>query len=296
MSFRSGFITLLGRPNSGKSTLLNALIGAKVAIVSSKPQTTRTRLQGVLTRESAQLIFVDTPGAHQPGSRLSREMMSAVYQALEGVDLVYLVIDATRQFGTEDELALELTRKSGTKSFLIVNKIDLIAKERMLPLIDHYRHQHAFAEFLPISALTGENLPLLEQKTIEHIAEGPLYFPPDTLTDQPERFLAAEIVREKIFVETRQEVPYATAVVVDAFEEGDRLARIHATVFVERPGHKGIVLGAQGQRIKKIGTEAREELEKLLGRRVHLELFVKTRADWREQPGVRGLIDWRHDE
>lgn len=313
MSFRSGFVTLLGRPNTGKSTLLNALLGTKVAIVSAKPQTTRTRLQGVLTRESAQIVFVDTPGVHRPTSRLDKHMMQAIREALEGVDLVLLLVDATRPPDAEDAQALTLLREFGGPSFLLLNKIDRVEKPKLLPLIAHYRGLHSFREFIPLSALREDNLGLLEEKIIEYLPEGPPHFPPDTLTDQPERFLAAEIIREKVFNETRQEVPYATAVVVDSFEEPEAsatpgaesgkparaarpLVRIHATIFVEKDNHKGILIGARGERLKTIGQAAREELEELLGRRVYLELFVKTRAEWRERAGVEELIDWRHGE
>jgi len=299
MSFRSGFVTLLGRPNTGKSTLLNALLGTKVAIVTPRPQTTRTRLQGVLTREDAQIVFVDTPGTHRPSTRMNEQMMRAVREALEGVDLVLLLLDASRPTDEEDEMALELTRGSRAPAFLLLNKIDGIHKPELLPLIDTWRERHDFREIIPVSALTRENCALLERKIVETLPEGPAYFPADTLTDQPLRFLAAEIIREKIFHETRQEVPYATAVVIEKFEEpaeGSRgLTRIAATILVEREGHKGILIGAGGQKLKAIGRAARKELEDLLESKVFLELFVKTREDWREQDGVERLIDWRHD-
>ncbi|MFQ5776637.1 MAG: GTPase Era [Terriglobia bacterium] len=304
MTFRSGFVTLLGRPNVGKSTLLNALLGTKVAAVSPRPQTTRTRLQGVLTRETAQIVFVDTPGTHEGDSWLHRHMMRAVREALEGVQLVLLVADATRTPNEEDGLSLELARGFPGPSFLLLNKIDRIAaKSTLLPLIERYRQEHNFKEFIPLSALRGENLALLEQKIVEHLPPGPAYFPPDTLTDQPERFLAAEIIREKIFRGTRQEVPYATAVVVDKFQEPDSvcaggrpLARIHATLLVERPGQKAILIGSRGARMKQIGQAAREELESLLGCKVYLKLFVRTQADWRGQGGVERLVDWRYEK
>lgn len=304
MSFRVGLATLLGRPNTGKSTLVNALVGTKVAIVSPRPQTTRTRLQAVLTRDNAQIVFVDTPGTHEAGTRLNREMMKAVRQAVQGVDLVLLVVDASRPRNEEDDLALQLARGFAGPSLLVLNKIDLIEKEALLPLIDYYRQQHDFRDYLPVSALTSDNLKLLEDTIIANLPEGPPLYPPDTLTDQPMRFLAAEIIREKVLHETRQEVPHAVAVVVDKFEEPEPqpesdagrhgLVRIHATVFVEREGQKGIVIGAGGQRLKKVGQAAREELEVLLGSRIYLELFVKARADWRDNPRVLELVDWRH--
>lgn len=316
MSFRSGFVTLLGRPNTGKSTLLNTLLGTKVAIVTPWPQTTRTRLQGVLTREDAQVVFVDTPGTHRPSTRMNKQMMRSVGEALESVDLALLVLDASRPASEEDEIALELARGAGAPAFLLLNKIDLVHKPNLLPLIDTWKDKHEFREIIPVSALTGENCGLLERKIIGSLPEGPAYFPADTLTDQPLRFLAAEIIREKIFHATRQEVPYATAVVVEKFDEAEEaqeaeeaeeaedkkgrrkskpLTRIHATILVERDGHKGILIGAGGQKLKAIGRAAREELESLLETRVFLELFVKTREDWREQTGVERLIDWRHE-
>lgn len=291
--FKSGFVTLLGKPNTGKSTLLNALVGTKLAAVSPKPQTTRTRILGVVTHPHAQVIFLDTPGVHRPVSALNQHMMKAVREALEGIDLILLVVDASKPRGQEDRLAVETVQRCRVKSFLVLNKIDLIQKARLLPLIDAYRQEHDFAAYIPLSALTRENLEVLEQAIISHLPEGPPYFPADYLTDQPERFLAAEIIREKVFNETRQEVPYATAVMIEKFEESDRLIRIHATIFVEREGQKGILIGAGGQQLKKIGHLAREELELLLGRKVYLELYVKQQPGWHERPGVAGLIDWR---
>ena len=298
MSFRSGYVTLLGRPNTGKSTLLNALVGEKVAIVSSRPQTTRTRIQAVLHREDAQVIFLDTPGVHNPRTRMNQEMMRAVRDALEGVDLLLVLVDSSRPNNEEDEMTVEIARKFSGPSFLILNKIDLIQKQALLPLIDRFRQLHNFREFIPVSALRAENLDLLQRKIIEYLPEGPALFPEDTFTDQPVRFMAAEIIREKILHETREEVPYATTVVVEQFEEpqGENgLARIRALILVEREGQKGILIGAKGQRLKKVGQEAREELEALLGCRVFLELFVKAQPDWREHPGVERLIDWRKE-
>ena len=310
MSFRSGFVTLLGRPNTGKSTLLNRLLGAKVAIVAPRPQTTRTRLQGVLTREGAQIVFVDTPGTHKPSTRMNQQMMRAVRDALDSVDLVLLVLDAGRPANEEDEMALELAQRTGAPTFLLLNKIDEIHKPKLLPLIEAWRQKHDFREIIPVSALKGDNCALLERRIIETLPEGPAYFPEDTLTDQPLRFLAGEIIREKIFHETRQEVPYGTAVVVESFEEAQvaneaegtvgirnpkPLTRIRATILVERDGHKGILIGAGGQKLKAVGRAARVELEGLLGTKVFLELFVKTQEDWRQQEGVERLIDWRHE-
>lgn len=324
MSFRSGYVALLGRPNTGKSTLLNALVGEKVAIVSSRPQTTRTRIQAVLHRPDAQVVFLDTPGVHNPRTRMNQEMMRAVRDALEGLDLLLVLVDASRPTNEEDEMTIELARKFAGPSFLLLNKIDAIQKHALLPLIERFRQLHDFREYIPLSALRGENLELLERKIIEYLPEGPALFPEDTLTDQPMRFLAAEIIREKILHETREEVPYATTVVIEQFEEpqkeglaglaphpsaqatgscsfhspgrlGAGLARIRALILVEREGQKGILIGAKGQRLKKVGQEAREEIEALMGCRVFLELFVKAQPDWRDHPGVERLIDWRRE-
>jgi GTP-binding protein Era len=298
MSFRAGTVTLLGRPNTGKSTLVNAVVGEKVAIVSSRPQTTRTRILGILHRPDAQVVFLDTPGVHRPHTRMNQEMMRAVRDALEGVDLLVALVDASRPTNEEDEMTVELARRFAGPSLLVLNKIDLIRKEALLPLIERFRQLHDFREFIPMSALRGENLDLLERKIVECLPEGPALYPEDTYTDQPLRFMAAEIVREKILHETREEVPYATTVTIEQFEEAqgeNGLARIRAVILVEREGQKGIVIGAQGQRLKKVGQEAREELEALLGCRVLLELIVKAQPDWREHPGVERLIDWRKD-
>lgn len=292
--FVSGFISILGRPNVGKSTLLNRLVGAKVAIVADKPQTTRQALQGVLNRPGVQIVFLDTPGIHHPTSRLNLRMMEEVEESLEGRDLLLLVVDATEEFGPGDEFALRLVKRSRTPAFLVPNKVDLLAKkERLLPLLEHYQKFHPFQELVPISARTGENVEDLLNTIIRHLPEGPLYFPPDHVTDQPARFLAAEIIREKVILLTRQEVPYATAVVVQRFEQTPGLLKIHATIFVERDGQKGILIGTRGEMLKKIGTLARAELEQAFGVRVYLGLFVKARARWRESAGFLEGLDWR---
>ena len=292
--FASGFVSILGRPNAGKSTLLNTLVGSKIAIVTDKPQTTRNRIQGVVNRPHAQVIFLDTPGVHKPDSRINRKMMAEVREALRGCDLLLLLVDASRPFGPGDQYALELARKAGRPSFLLVNKIDLVPdKRQLLPLIEQYRQRRDFAEVLPISALTGDGVGELVERLIAALPEGPQYFPPDHLTDQPARFLAGEIVREKVIQLTREELPYAAMVLVERFEEKPALLRIYATVYVERKGQKGIMIGARGDKLKKIGTWARKELEKLFGLRVYLELFVKVRPRWRESPLFLRATDWR---
>ena len=294
MGFRSGFVAVLGRPNAGKSTLVNRLVGHKVAIVSAHPQTTRNRILGIVNQPSMQMVLVDTPGLHKPDSALNRQMMEEVTQALEGIDALLLMVDASAEFGPGDRYALELVRKFGGPALLLLNKVDRIEKERLLPLIDRYQKAHDFRGIFPISALTGDGVPEMLAQLTDLLPEGEPSFPPDQFTDQPERFLAAEIVREKALLHTREEVPHALAVLVDNFEEKEKLIRIRATIYVEREGQKGIVIGRGGEMLKRIGTEARQELEQMLGVKIFLELFVKVQRDWRDKPGLVRQLDWRH--
>jgi len=293
MTFRSGFVGVLGRPNAGKSTLVNALVGQKVAIVSPRPQTTRNRIQGIVNRPDAQVVFIDTPGILRPDSALNRQMMNEVTQALEGVDALVLIVDAAEEFGPGDRHALEVVRGFSGPAFLLLNKIDRVEKQMLLPLIARYSKGHTFAEILPVSALKGAGLDVLMEKLVAALPEGPPYFPPEQFTDVPERFLASEIVREKALHLTRQEVPHALAVLVDSFEEGNKLVRIRATIYVERDGQKGIVVGKGGAMIKRIGTEARKELETMLGAKVFLELHVKVQPNWRDNAAMVRQLDWR---
>lgn len=318
MKSRSGFVTILGRPNVGKSTLLNALVGSKISIVTEKPQTTRSAIQGVLTLKSrdnpfgvtvppladsgpseggtdliAQLVFLDTPGILEPRSSLDEQMVTEIREALAERDVLLFLVDASQPFGRKDEEALEWVRAAATPCFLLLNKIDRIAKPTLLPLIDGYRKLFDFAEVIPISALKGENLSLLLESLLPLLPEGPLYFPPDHLTEHPVRFLASEIIREKVGLETRQEVPFSTAVVIVRFEEKKTLTSISAEIVVERDGQKGILIGAGGLKLKQIGTLARKEIETLLGRKVFLELHVKVRPRWREDPHFLAELDWR---
>jgi GTP-binding protein Era len=291
----SGFVSIVGRPNAGKSTLLNAITGAKLAIVTDKPQTTRTSVQGVYTTDNAQVVFIDTPGIHKSDTLFNRRMMVEVRSALEERDLLLYLIDATRRFTDEDSKALDMIRKSGTPAFLVLNKIDLIReKRRLLPLIEQYKSAFEFEEYIPISAATGEGIDTLLKALISRLPEGPACYSADEMTNQPERFLAAELVREKVLLETRQEVPHSIAVMVDKWEEEPPgLTRIAMTIYVEREGQKGIVIGKQGAMLKKIGTLARTEIEDMLGRKVFLELFVKVRENWRESPEFLSQLDWR---
>ena len=299
MQLRSGFVTILGRPNAGKSTLLNALVGEKIAIVTPKPQTTRNRIQGMISvpaakgRPPAQIILVDTPGVHKPATALNRKMMHEVQAALEGQDLVLLLVDATEKLGSGDKFVLDLVKRAGGKTFLLLNKVDLVPKTALLPLIDEYQKLHVFDEIIPISALKRDGLEVLLDRIVAVLPEGPRYFPDDQITDQPERFLAAEIIREKVLQRTGEEVPYATTVAVEQWEESPKLTKIAAAIFVEREGQKGIIIGRGGQMLKQIGTAARRELEYRLGTKVFLELFVKVREGWRDSREFVETLDWR---
>ncbi len=293
--FKSGFVSIIGRPNAGKSTLLNALVGTKLAIVADKPQTTRTSVQGVWTTPDAQVVFLDTPGIHKSDTPYNKRMMAEVRNALDERDLLLFMVDATKAFQPEDAQAVDLIRNLETPAFLLLNKIDrLESKTLLLPLLEQYKSLFEFREYLPISASNKDGLAELRRSVVEMLPEGPAYFPEDYLTDQPERFLAAELVREKILKLTREEVPHSVAVVVDSFEEKKTLTKIAATVFVEREGQKGIVIGAKGAMLKRIGTAAREEIEAMLGRKVFLDLQVKVRDNWRENPEFLNALDWRN--
>jgi GTP-binding protein Era len=293
MPFKSGFVAIVGRPNAGKSTLVNTLVGQKVAIVSPKPQTTRNRIQGILNRDDAQIVLVDTPGIHQPENVLSRMMMDELQYALEGIDILSLIVDATADFGAGDRFSIEWVRRFRGPVFLLLNKVDKLRKQLLLPLIERYNKEFEFAEIFPISALTGAGCLDLVNSWLTLLPEAPPHFPPDQFTDQPERFLAAELVREKAILITREEVPHAIAVLVDSFEEGEKLTRIRATIYVEREGQKGILIGKGGATIKKIGTQARQELELILGTKVFLELMVKVQPHWRQNSAIVRQLDWR---
>src|SRR5690242_4777432 len=296
---KSGFATIIGRPNSGKSTLLNALVGEKLAIVTHKPQTTRIRIQGIVNlparkgRPKAQVVLIDTPGVHRAGTRLDRKMMQEVREALEGCDLVLQIVDAARRSSEEDAFTLSLVKKANTPAILLLNKIDLIEKGKLLPLIDYWRQQHEFAEIIPISAKRRQGIDELLDAIVRLLPEGPTYFPADQITDQPVRFLVAEIVREQVLLVAGQEVPYATTVLIDQYEEGPRLDRIAATIYCEREGQKAILIGKGGQMLKKVGTAARVQIERALGKKIFLELFVKVRPGWRDSSDFVEGLDWR---
>ena len=299
MKFRSGFVSIIGRPNAGKSTLLNALVGDKIAIVSRKPQTTRNRIQGIVNvkaakgRPAGQIVFVDTPGVHKPDSNLNRKMMHEVQESLESRDLVLFLLDVTHKLDANDRFALQMLERAGGPAFLVLTKIDLLEKSKLLPIIAEYSQLHAFQEVIPVSSLKKDGLDRLIDKVVNTLPEGQPYFPPDQMTDQPERFIAAELIREKILRETGEELPYATTVIVERFEEGAKLTRISATIFCEREGQKRILIGKGGSMLKKIGTAARLDIERLLGTKVFLELFVKVEPGWRESRGFVDQLDWR---
>lgn len=300
MSFHCGFVCILGRPNAGKSTLLNALVGEKLAIVSPKPQTTRNRILGIVqipkqkNRAGAQIVLIDTPGVHKPDSSLGKKMMAEVREALEGCDLLLLIADVTQRFGQSDQFTLEMAKRTDTPVFLLLNKIDLLKqKDRLLPMIDEYRRLYDFKEIIPLSARTEQGLDILLAKVVENLPAGQAYFPEDQVTDQPVRFMVAETIREQVLLATSEEVPHATTVVVEQFEEGAKLTRIAATIYCEREGQKRILVGKQGQMLKKIGTAARLQIEKIVGTRVYLELFVKVHPNWRESRAFIEELDWR---
>jgi GTP-binding protein Era len=290
----SGFVSILGRPNAGKSTLLNALAGMKVAIVADKPQTTRTSIQGVMTEPGCQVVFLDTPGIHKAESPIQKRMMDAVRAALEQRDLLLFLIDASAPFGEADRKAVSILQRSEAPVIAVFNKIDLLKdKAELLPLIEEYQKLHPFAAFIPISAAKQDGLTELKAEIIQRLPEGPLYFPEDHVTDQPQRFLASELVREKALLLTHAEVPHSIAVVIDRWEETPQITRIYATIYVEREGQKRILIGVKGAMMKRIGTMAREEMENIFGVRIFLSLFVKVQPGWREKSAFLNTIDWR---
>jgi GTPase len=299
MAFHSGFVCILGRPNAGKSTLLNALVGEKIAIISPKPQTTRNRIQGILNiparknKPGAQVVLIDTPGVHRPDSSLGRKMMTEVREALEGCDLILMIADATQKHDPNDKYVLDMAKRSGTPVFLLLNKIDRVDKAKLLPLIEEYRKVHDFREIIPISALKRSGLDVLLERVVANLPAGPRYFPEDQVTDQPARFMVSEIIREQVLHDTKEEVPYSTTVAIEQYEEGAKLTRIAAVIYCERESQKGILVGKGGQMLKKIGTAARLNIERMLGTRVFLELFVKARPGWRDSREFVDQLDWR---
>jgi len=300
MAFHSGFVCILGRPNAGKSTLLNALVGEKLAIISSKPQTTRNRILGIVhlpakgKKGGGQIVLIDTPGVHKPDSSLGRKMMIEVKEALEGCDLVLLITDANHSINAGDQFVLDMAKYTKTPVFLLLNKIDLLKdKAKLLPMMEAYRKLHEFKEIIPLSALKKKGVDTLLEKVAEALPSGPKYFPEDQITDQPARFMVAETIREQILNATHKEVPHSVTVIVDRFEEGKKLTKISATIYCERDGQKAILVGRGGQMLKRVGTGARIHIEKMLGSKVFLELFVKVQPGWRDSRAFVDELDWR---
>ena len=286
---KAGLVSLVGLPNAGKSTLLNRLVGTKLAIVSDKPQTTRTRILGVRTYPEGQVVYVDTPGIHRPTHRMNKRMLDTARDAMRDVDVVGVVVDVSQKPGGGQQHLFEMVRHVPSAVVLVLNKVDLVAKMKLLPIIDRLRQEREFADIVPIAALSGDNVERLEQVFLTHLPEGEPLYPDDFLTDQPERFFVAEMVREQVLQHTHAELPFATAVVVDKFEEPERakgLMRLYCTILVERESQKPIIIGRRGEMIKAIGTAAREGLERFFDTKVYLDLHVKVKSEWREDERV----------
>jgi GTPase len=290
--YRAGFVAIIGRPNAGKSTLLNRYVGQKVAIVTSKPQTTRNRIQGIVTRPEGQIVFIDTPGLHEAHTVLNRQMMREVAAALEGIDVLLMMVDASATQPHADQLLLDKAKRFEGKAILALNKTDRVPKPKLLPLLEAFSKAFPFAALVPISALKGNGCDELLAEILKQLPEGVPFFPEDQVTDQPERFLASEIVREKAIQLTYHEVPHALRVMIDKFEETPKILRIEATLNVERDSQKKILIGKKGEMLKKVGTEARKELETLLGTKIYLGLFVKVAPGWRDNPQQVRELDW----
>ncbi|NEU32369.1 GTPase Era [bacterium LRH843] len=296
--FKSGFVSIIGRPNVGKSTLLNYVVGQKIAIMSDKPQTTRNKVQGVYTSEETQIVFIDTPGIHKPKHKLGDFMMKVAQNTLKEVDLILYVIDATEGFGPGEEFIIERLKATTTPVFLVINKIDKVKPEDLLSIIEKYRTKHDFKEIIPISALQGNNVPTLMEQITEYLEEGPQYYPSDQVTDHPERFIVAELIREKVLHLTREEIPHSVAVNIEQMKrrENSETVYIGATIIVERSSQKGIVIGKQGSMLKEVGKLARADIETLLGSKVFLELWVKVQKDWRNKPAHLREYGFKEDE
>lgn len=296
--YKSGFISIIGRPNVGKSTFLNRVVGQKIAIMSDKPQTTRNKVQGVLTQEDSQLIFIDTPGIHKPKHRLGDFMMKVAQNTLKEVDLVLFMVNAEEGFGRGEEFIIEKLQSVRTPVFLIINKIDLIHPDKLLNIIEGYKEKYAFKEIVPISALEGNNVERLLEAIKAYLPEGPQYYPADQVTDHPERFIVSELIREKALHLTREEIPHSLAVLIEKMERKQENDTVHvmATIIVERDSQKGIVIGKQGSMLKEIGKRARLDIENLLGTKVFLELWVKVQKDWRNRASHLRDYGFRDDE
>ena len=291
MSYKSGFITIIGRPNVGKSTLINRILGQKVAITSDKPQTTRNTIRGVYTRENMQAVLLDTPGVHKPKHKLDKYMMDSVKSSLDAVDIIFYMVDVQSTYGLGEEFIIKNFANRGIPVFLILNKIDTIEKEALFPLIEMYAAKYDFAEIFPVSAVAGDNLERLLDILPKYLPEGPQYYPEDTVSDQPEEVLVAELIREQILVNTHEEIPHSCAVTVSQMEERPgNMLYVGANIYVDRDSQKGIIIGKNGSMLKTIGSSARREIERLFGCGVFLDLWVKAKRDWRNNEGL--LKDW----
>ncbi|OBZ08168.1 MULTISPECIES: GTPase Era [Bacillales] len=294
--FRSGFVAIIGRPNVGKSTLMNHLIGQKIAIMSDKPQTTRNKIHGVYTTNDTQIVFLDTPGIHKPQSKLGNYMMQTAESALREVEAALFLIDAAEGLGGGDRFIIEQLKKVKTPVFLVMNKIDKVEPEQLLPMITQYNELHDFAEIIPISALKGNNVETLLEQLSRYLPEGPQYYPADQITDHPEQFVCSELIREKILHMTREEIPHSIAVTIEDMRVKENgVVYIGAVIFVERDSQKGIIIGKKGELLKEVGKQARKDIEALLGSRIYLELWVKVKKDWRNQERVLKDLGYRHD-
>lgn len=297
--YKSGFISIIGRPNVGKSTFLNRVIGQKIAIMSDKPQTTRNKVQGVLTQDDSQMIFIDTPGIHKPKHKLGEFMLKVSKNTLREVDVILFMVNAEQKIGKGDEFILELLAGNQTPVFLVINKIDQVHPDELITIIESYKDKYPFSEIVPISALQGNNVENLLAKLEEYLPEGPQYYPADQVTDHPERFIISELIREKVLHLTREEIPHSIAVVIDKIkrdEENENMIRVQATIMVERDSQKGIVIGKRGALLKEVGTLARKDIEMLLGSKVYLELWVKVQKDWRNKQTHLRDFGFREDE
>ncbi|THF75647.1 GTPase Era [Cohnella fermenti] len=294
--FKSGFVAIVGRPNVGKSTLMNQVIGQKIAIMSDKPQTTRNKIHGVYTTDEMQIVFLDTPGIHKPNSKLGDYMVKSAEGALSEVDAVLFLTDVSEELGGGDRYIIEQLKKIQTPVFLVLNKIDKVHPEALLPVIEKYAKLHSFAEVIPVSALRGNNVTTLLDQLGRYLEAGPMYYPADQITDHPEQFVCAELIREKILQLTREEIPHSIAVEIESMGKGDKgIVNIGAVIYVERSSQKGIVIGKQGAMLKQVGKLAREDMERLLGSKIFLELWVKVKEDWRNRDSVLKSLGFRHD-
>ena len=294
---KSGFISIIGRPNVGKSTFMNQILGRKVAIMSDKAQTTRNRIQGILTKDTHQLIFIDTPGIHKPKHALGDYMMSMAKNTLDEVDVIMFMVNVNEKLGKGDEYIINMLKSTKTPVFLVLNKIDLIHPDEMLSIIEQYRQLYDFKEIIPISAINGQNIETLETELVKYMEEGPQFFPPDQVTDHPEQFIMAEMIREKILQTTEQEIPHSVGVVIESLERIDEdNVDVNALIYVERASQKGIIIGKNGAKLKEIGKRARKDIEHLLGSKVYLQTWVKVQADWRNKPNFMRQIGYVEDE